>query len=180
MYSALWGGDLVSFVEQSNLYRLFSNIAFFSSSLGDPPVLTAIKQLPQGLHTAYRYNRSYPEKPGNTEFAEGFNALAKHEPTNWAWQNLVACGFIGEALKRTNGRTEAAALAAEVQGMKITSPLAVEEVITMRDTDHTIIGYPIAWGRTIPKAPYVQDYAPVEWAKVLELESQWKRNKGYA
>ena len=30
VYSALWGGDLVAFIEQSNLYRLFANTAYFS------------------------------------------------------------------------------------------------------------------------------------------------------
>ncbi|PWC29046.1 ABC transporter substrate-binding protein [Teichococcus aestuarii] len=180
MYSALWGGDLVSFIEQSNLYRLFPNVALFSSSLGDPPVLTAIKQLPAGLHTAYRYNRNYPEKPANTAFADGFTALAKHEPTNWAWQNYVAAQFIAEALKRTNGRTEGAALAAELKGMQISSGLAVEEKLTLRDTDHTLIGYPTAWGRTVPKAPFVEDFAPIPWSQILEMETQWKKQKGYA
>lgn len=180
MYSALWGGDLVSFIEQSNLYRLFPNVALFSSSLGDPPVLTAIKQLPAGLHTAYRYNRNYPEKPANAAFADGFTALAKHEPTNWAWQNYVAAQFIAEALKRTNGRTEGAALAAELKGMTIPSGLAVDEVLTLRDTDHTLIGYPTAWGRTVPKAPFVEDFAPIAWSQILEMETQWKKQKGYA
>lgn len=180
MYSALWGGDLVSFMEQSNLYRLFPNVALFSSSLGDPPVLTAIKQLPPGLHTAYRYNRTYPDKPDNTAFADGFAGLAKHEPTNWAWQNYVACQFIGEALKRTNGRTEGAALAAELKGMQISSGLAVDEKLTMRESDHTLIGYPTAWGRTVPKAPFVEDFAPIAWAQILEMETQWKKQKGYA
>ncbi len=47
VYSALWGGDLVAFIEQSNLYRLFQNTAYFSGGLGDPPILTAIKNLPR-------------------------------------------------------------------------------------------------------------------------------------
>ncbi len=179
MYSALWGGDLVAFIEQSNLYRLFSTTAFFSGGLGDPPVLAAIKQLPPGLNTAYRYNRNYPDKPSNVAFANAFAKLAGHDPTNWAWQSYLGAGFVIEALKRTNGRTDGAALAAEVKGMKLVSPFAVADTIEMRDTDHTIIGYPIAWGRTVPKAPWVEDFAPVEWATVLELEADWKKEKGY-
>jgi branched-chain amino acid transport system substrate-binding protein len=49
LYSALWGGDLVAFTEQASLYNLFGSTALFSSSLGDPPVLSAIRQLPEGL-----------------------------------------------------------------------------------------------------------------------------------
>ncbi|WP_375461724.1 ABC transporter substrate-binding protein [uncultured Enterovirga sp.] len=180
VYSALWGGDLVAFIEQGNLYRLFANVGFFSGGLGDPPVLTAIKQLPPGLNTAYRYNRNYPAKPANVAYADGFFKIANHESTNWGWQNYLAASFLIEALKRTNGRTEGAALAGEIKGMKIASPFAVDDVITMRDSDHTIIGYPVAWGRTIPKAPYVEDFVPVEWSKIVELETQWKKSKGYA
>ena len=180
VYSALWGGDLVAFIEQGNLYRLFANVGFFSGGLGDPPVLTAIKQLPAGLNTAYRFNRNYPNKPANAAFADGFAKIANHEPTNWAWQNNLAASFLIEALKRTGGRTEGAALASELKGMKLASPFAVDDAITMRDSDHTIIGYPVAWGRTVPKPPYVEDFVPVEWAKILELEAQWKRGKGYA
>ena len=180
MYSALWGGDLVAFIEQSNLYRTFDNVALFSSGLGDPPVLTAIKQLPKGLNTAYRYNRNYPGNPANLAFAESFNKAAGYDPTNWAWQNHVAVAFIAEALKRTGGKTGGAALAAELKGMRLKSGMAVDGEIEMRAEDHTIIGYPVAWGRTIPKAPFVEDFVPVPWAKVLELEAQWKGEKGYA
>jgi branched-chain amino acid transport system substrate-binding protein len=180
MYSALWGGDLVSFVEQANLYRLFGNLTFFSSSLGDPPVASAVKQLPAGVHTAYRYNRNYPAKPENVAFADGFAALAKHEPTNWAWQNYLACEFIGEALRRTNGRTDPTALSNEVAGMELKSPFAVDDHITMRASDHTIIGYPVPWGITIPTPPYVKDFVPVPWAQILAMEQDWKRQKGFA
>ena len=142
IYSALWGGDLVAFIEQSNLYRLFQNIAFFSGGLGDPPILTAIKQLPPGLNTVYRYNKKYPPFPENEAFNDAYVKVAPHEPTNWGWQNFVAANFIFEALKRTNGKTDGAALASEVKGMKLKTPLGVDGTITMRDTDHTIINYP--------------------------------------
>lgn len=180
LYSALWGGDLVAFMEQGSLYRLFSSVGFFSSSLGDPPVLTAIKQLPAGMNTAYRYNRFYPDKPGNLAFAESYNKLTNQEPTNWAWQNSLACQFITEALKRTGGKTEGKALAAELQGMQVRSPFAVGDTITMREGDHTIIGYPLAWGKTVPKLPYVEDFSAPPWSEVLDLEAQWKASKGYA
>jgi len=180
MYSALWGGDLVSFIEQSNLYRLFGSVDFFSAGLGDGPVLTAIKQLPVGMNTAYRYNRFYPDKPGNLAFGEAYNKLTNQEPTNWAWQNNLACHFIFEALKRTGGKTDGAALAAELAGMKLASPFAVADTIDMREADHTIIGYPVAWGRTITKLPYVTDFTPVAWSEILDLETQWKSTMGYA
>ncbi|TDR88133.1 ABC transporter substrate-binding protein [Enterovirga rhinocerotis] len=180
VYSALWGGDLVAFIEQSNLYRVFQNTAFFSGGLGDPPILTAIKNLPQGLNTAYRYNKKFPDNPGNEQFNDEYVKLVKHEPTNWGWQNFVAANFVIEALKRTAGKTDGAALASEVSGMQLKTPLGVGGTITMRDTDHTIINYPVAWGKTVSKAPWVVDYVDTEWSKILEIEQQWKKEKGWA
>lgn len=180
MYSALWGGDLVAFVEQANLYNMFANMTFFSANLGDPPVLTAIKRLPDGLQTGYRYNSKFPANAENEAFNAEYNKLTKQEPTNWAWQNSVACDFLFEALKRTGGKTEGTALAEALKDMKVKSPFAMEGEITMRGSDHTIIGYPAAWGVTTAKPPYVENFTATPWSEILELEAQWKKNKGYA
>lgn len=177
VYSALWGGDIVAFIEQSNLYRLFQTTAFFSAGLGDPPILAAIKSLPQGLHTAYRYNREFPALPENKSFSDEFTKVAKHDPTNWAWQNYVAANFIIEAVRRTGGKTDSGVLAKEIGGMNLKTPFGS---MTMRENDHTLINYPVAWGKTIPKSPWVIDYVDTEWAKILEIEKQWKKEKGYA
>ena len=179
MYSALWGGDLVAFTEQAGLYNLFASTTFFSSSLGDPPVLSAIHQLPEGLLTAYRYSREYPNNPDNPAFADAFNKIMHYDPTNWGWQTFVATHFIIEALKRTNGVTDGQKLATELAGMKLKTPLGVDGTITMRDTDHTIIGYPTAWSHTVPKTPYLAGFEPVPWDDILTYEAEWKKGKGY-
>lgn len=181
VYSALWGGDLVAFIEQSNLYRVFANTAFFSAGgLGDPPVLAAIKNLPAGLRTAYRYNRQFPETPENAAFCDAYLKLnPPHWPTNWAWQNYAASQFIIEALKRTGGKTDSDALAKEIAGMTVKNPFGGTG-ITMRESDHTIINYPVAWGQTVSKSPWVVDYVDTTWDKIFEIEKQWKKEKGYA
>jgi branched-chain amino acid transport system substrate-binding protein len=180
MYSALWGGDLVTFIEQSGLYSLFGNITFFSGGLGDPPVLTAIKNLPQGLNTVYRYNELYPANPGNKAFGDEYKKRFNQEPTNWSWQNSVAIDFMAEALRRTNGATDGKKLAGELKGMKVNSPFGIDGTITMRGDDHTIINYPAAWGTTVPKYPYVVEFKPGNWQQITELEKEWKKEKGYA
>jgi branched-chain amino acid transport system substrate-binding protein len=177
VYSALWGGDVVAFIEQSNMYRLFQNTAFFSGGLGDPPILAAIKNLPQGLHTAYRYNKDYPALPENKAFSDSFEKIAQHEATNWGWQNYVGANFIIEAVRRTGGKTDSGALAKEISGMDLKTPFGM---MTMRDSDHTLINYPVAWGKTVAKSPWVVDHVDIEWSKIIELELQWKKSKGYA
>ena len=180
MYTALWGGDLVAFVEQASLYNLPSTVSLFCAGLGDPPVIGAIKQLPEGLFSAYRYSRVYPESPDNTKFATEFNATMKYDPTNWAWQNYVAAGFVIEALKRTGGSTDGKKLAGEIAGMKLPTPLGVDGSITMRADDHTIIDYPVAWARSVKKAPFLEGFEPVPWSDILPFEAEWKKAKGYA
>ena len=180
VYSALWGGDIVAFIEQSNLYRLLQNTAFFSAGgLGDPPILAAIKNLPPGLNTAYRYNKDFPKALENTAFNDAFVKMGPNEPTNWAWQAYLGAHFIGEALRRTGGRTDSLALAKEIEGMTIAKPFGDKHAITMRASDHTIINYPVAWGKTISKSPWVMDYVDTDWATILEVEKQWKKEKGY-
>jgi branched-chain amino acid transport system substrate-binding protein len=159
---------------------VFANTAFFSAGgLGDPPVLAAIKNLPAGLRTAYRYNRQFPETPENAAFCDAYVKVAPHWPTNWAWQNYAGSQFIIEAIRRTGGKTDSDALAKEIAGMTLKNTFGGAG-ITMRDTDHTIINYPVAWGQTISKSPWVVDYADTEWSKILEIEAQWKKEKGYA
>lgn len=177
VYSALWGGDLVAFIEQSNLYRLFQGTALFSGGLGDPPILSAIKNLPPGLNTAYRYNREYPNTPENKTFNDSYVKLAQSEPTNWAWQNYTATQFLFEAIRRTSGKTDSASLAKEIAGMTVKTPFGA---LTMRESDHTIINYPVAWGKTMPKAPWVVDFVDTPWSQILEIEKSWKKEKGYA
>lgn len=179
VYSALWGGDLVAFIEQSNLYRLFQNTAFFSGGLGDPPILAAIKNLPQGLHTAYRYNKGFPDTPENAAFCDAYVKIAPHEPTNWAWQNFAAAHFIVEAVRRAGGSTDSATLAKEIAGMTVKQPFGAAG-ITMRESDHTLVNYPVAWGKTVGRSPWVVDYVDTEWSRILEIEQQWKKEKGYA
>jgi len=177
VYSALWGGDVVAFIEQSNLYRLFQSTAFFSGGLGDPPILAAIKNLPQGLHTAYRYNREFPALPENKAFNDAFTTGYKLDPTNWSWQSYVGASFVIEAVRRTGGKTDSVTLAKEIAGMDLKTPFGK---LTMRESDHTLINYPVAWGKTIPKAPWVVDYVDTEWSKIIEIETQWKKEKGFA
>jgi branched-chain amino acid transport system substrate-binding protein len=182
IYSALWGGDLVSFIEQSNLYGLFgTGINFFSGSLADPPVLRAIKQLPSGLHSVYRYDPDYPATEANAAFASAYQERPGGAlPTNWSWQTFTALQFLAEGLRRTDGDTDGRTLAGEIRGMTIDSPFSERGQITMRDTDQTIIHYPVAWGQTQSDPRSMVNWVPGDWEQILEQEAEWKARQGYA
>lgn len=181
MYSALWGGDLVAFIEQGNLYGLFAgDMLYFSGGLADPPVLGAIKQIPENLNSVYRYDATFPANPNNKAFDEKYFAKMQQHPTNWSWQNYAALNFVFEALRRTNGNTDGKALAAEMKGLQIDSPFSASGKMTMRAEDHTIIDYPVAWGKSVASPPGFKDWVSADWGEIQEREKEWKTRKGYA
>jgi branched-chain amino acid transport system substrate-binding protein len=180
LYSALWGGDLVAFIDQGNLYGLFQQAEIFSVNLGDYAVLTAVKQLPAGLHSGCRYNRIVPNTPANQAFYDEYvKKNTDHKLTNWSWENATAAKFMIEALKKTGGNTDGKKLAEVTKNMKIDSPFGVDGTLTMRGDDHTVINYTVGYGITEPKDPYIRDVFTADWGKILEHEKDWKKRKGY-
>jgi len=181
LYSALWGGDLVAFIDQGNLYGLFQQAETFSVNLGDYGVLTAVKQLPAGMHSGTRYNKIVPPTPANAAFYDAYvKKNTDHKITNWSWENASGARFMIEALKKTGGATEGKKLAEVIKGMKIDSPFGTDGTLTMRAEDHTVVNYVVGYGITEPKEPYIRDVWTADWAKIAEHEKDWKKRKGYA
>lgn len=176
LFTLLYAGDLSAFVNQGNVYALFSQMTVATPNV-DYPVLAAIKNLPAGIQSATRYLETFPDTPANKAWGEAYLKRWNERPTNWSWQNALAMHFYEEAIKKTNS-LDAKALAAALAGMKINTPFGADGTITMRD-DHTIIGYAIGWGQTTPKEPFIVDVKAADWGKILELETEWKKQKKY-
>ena len=179
LYSALWAGDLVSFVDQSSIYNLLAQTTLFAINMADYTTLTAVKNLPAGIHSATRYIKTYPTNAGNAAWADEYKAKFKDYPTNWSWENALAMNFLTAALKKANS-TDATKLAEALRGMKLQTPFGADGTVTMRAEDQTTIGYALGWGTTIPKEPYVPQVTPGNWKTILEHEAEWKKSKGYA
>jgi len=180
MYSALWGGDLVAFIDQANLYGLFDKQASFMVNLGDYGVVDQVKQFPQGVYSGGRYNRTVPPTKENEEWYQNYVKTQKHKPTNWSWENDVAAQMVVEALKKTNGDTNGKKLAEAIKGMTIKTPFGVGGSVTMRAEDNTLVNYIIGYGLSLSKEPYIADFQTSAWAPIYELEKQWKKKQGYA
>ena len=176
LFTLLYAGDLSAFVNQGNVYALFSQMAVATPNV-DYPVLAAIKSLPPGIQSATRYLETFPDTPANKEWGEAYFKRWNERPTNWSWQNSLAMHFYEEAVKKADS-LDAKALAAALSGMKINSPFGADGTITMRD-DHTTIGYAIGWGQTTPKEPFIIDIKPADWGRIVELETEWKKQKNY-
>lgn len=179
LYSALWAGDLVSFVDQSSIYNLFGQTSLFAINMADYTTLTAVKNLPHGIHSATRYLKTFPANAENAAWADAYKAKYSDYPTNWSWENSLAMSFVTQAMKKANS-TDATKLAGVLRGMKIKTPFGADGNVTMRAEDQTTIGYAIGWGTTVPKEPYVPQVTPGDWKTILEHEAEWKKKMGYA
>ena len=179
LYSALWAGDLVSFIDQSAIYNLFAQTTLFAINMADYTTLTAVKSLPEGIHSATRYLKTYPASAENAAWGDGYKAKFGDYPTNWSWENALAVNFLTTALKKTNS-TDGTKLADAIRGMKVKSPFGADGSITMRAEDQTAVGYALGWGTTVPKEPYVPNITPGDWKAILEHEAEWKKKMGFA
>jgi len=179
IYSALWGGDLTSFVEQSSIYALFNNRTFFAYAGADYTALSAIKNFPPDMHSGNRYLRSVPNAPGNHAWADAYFAKHREMPTTWAWENATAIMFLTAAMRQTNS-TDGTKLAEAMRGMTIDCPFGADGTITMRAEDQTIINYANAWGKITNREPYMPEPQLASWHQIQELELAWKKDKGWA
>ena len=179
IYSCLWSGDLVSFVDQAGLYNLLDQASLFAINMADYTTMSAVKNLPHGIHSATRYIKTFPATRENAAWANGYRQRYGDYPTNWSWENTLAIGFVIAALKKTNS-TDSTKLAEAIRGMKLASPFGVDGTVTMRAEDQTIVNYALGWGTTIPQEPYVPNVTPGDWKTILELEAEWKKSMAYA
>lgn len=176
LFTLLYAGDLSAFINQGNVYALFSQMTVATPNV-DYPVLSAIKNLPAGIQSATRYLKTFPDTPANKEFGETYQKKYNELPTNWSWQTNAAMHFVEAAVKKANS-TDGKKAAAELTGLKIESPFGVNGSLIMRD-DHTLVDYAIGWGQTVPKPPYITNVKPADWSKIVELETEWKKQQHY-
>ena len=180
IYSSLWGGDLVSFIDQASLYGIFKNTEFFAINLADYTTMNAIRNLPKGLHSATRYVAAWPDTEENRAYDKSYTDLYGDHPTNWSWEASIAMDYLINALKETGG-TDNKKLAEALKGKTSPSFMGVGEgnTVTIRDRDQTITNYSIGWGTTIPKEPFIQNVQAANWDTIENLEEEWLTNKGW-
>ena len=113
-----------------------------SGLLADPPVLNAIKQLPSGLHSVYRYDANFPDDESQQGLRVGLIRERSGGPaadTNWSWPEHTwpsrSSPRASEPNRRQN-RTAKQSFASEIRGMTVPSPFPrAGEAMTMRDSE---------------------------------------------
>lgn len=179
IWSSLFGGDIISFMEQGSMYGLFEGTEWFLPGLGDIPAAAAVKQLPAGLHIGIRCHVDYPASAANREWHAAYRRKTNNYPTAWAWHAAAGMRFYIEALRKA-GSTDQKAVAAALRGMRITAPWGTNGTLLMREGDQTMVEYATGWGKSVPKAPYLVQPVGADWKTVYEVETIWKKAKGFA
>ena len=179
VYSCLWGGDMISFIDQAGIYALFKDKQFFSPNLAEYAVLTTVKSVPPNMHSGNRYLKSFPNTAANAAWADSYLAKFKELPLNWSWQNAAGIQFLTAAMKKANS-ADGKKVAEAMRGLKIDSPFGADGTLTMRAEDNTVVNYAIGYGDLTNKEPYMTNQVDGNWKQIYELEAEWKKRKGWA
>ena len=178
LYSCLWGGDLVSFIDQANLYALFDQMETFAVNLADYTTLTAVTNLPEGVHSGNRYVKSFPPTDENRAWGEAYHEQFGELPTTWSWQAASAAKFLITAMRETNS-LDNERLADALRGMTVDSPFGAAGSLTLREFDQTLVDYATGWGRTVAGEPYLVDTVGADWNVIREIEAEWMEQRGF-
>lgn len=179
IYSVSFGGDLLSLIEQGHLYGLFNNKTCFFPLLSDYGVIDVVKQMPKLAYTGSRYNHTFPATAENKRWYDEFVKLNAIKPTNWSWESGLAAQLVVNALKATKGEPVVDKMAQAIKGSVVNVPFGLNGKITMRESDNTAIRYPLAFGLAQPAEPYIKDFVPVDWDRILASEAAWKKRRNY-
>ena len=179
IHSLCFGGDLISLVEQGNLYGLFKGKMAVLPLYSDYGVIDTIKQQPRDVVVQNRYNSAYPATPENKKWYEDFVKLGGTKPHNWAWQTGAAAQFVVNGLTATKGDPDAAKFAQAIRGTTANVPFGLDGKVTLRAEDNTLVNYPMAYGVGIPSEPFVKGWVTADWGVIFEQEAIWKKKNGF-
>ena len=179
IYSVSFGGDLLSLIEQGHLYGLFNNKTCFFPLLSDYGVIDVVKQMPKVAYTGSRYNHTFPATPENKRWYDDFLKLNGIKPTNWSWEAGLGAQLVVNALTATKGEPVVDKMAQAIRGSTVEVPFGLNGKVTMRESDNTAIRYPLAFGLAQPSEPYIKDFVPVDWDRILAAEAVWKKRRNF-
>ena len=179
LFICLWGGDLVSFIDQGNLYGLFKDIEVFAVALADFTTISQVKIMPRAVHSGTRYLRAFPNTKENAAWAAEYTEAFKDSPTNWSWQAAAGANFLFESMRRTNS-VDPKKMAEALRTMAIKSPFGTKGELAMRASDQTMVDYATGWGRITNKIPFIENAKMADWNLIRELEQRWKKEQGWA
>lgn len=165
VYTSLWAGDLITFIQQARQYNFFEQIPEFvagsgaitdvSRSLGDQMVeMLAVE----------RYFFQYPDTKRNREFVSAWHEAYDQIPVNVGQETYAGVYALLNAFK-SSGAADVDSLVQGLEGLEFQAP---EGTKTIRAADHQVIDENIWTGRIGP----VDDLEFYGFAKMVPVPGQ--------
>ncbi len=158
--NALWGGDLVAFIQQARQAGLFEHTAFANFDTGGnyEVLATLASDLPNGMILSSRHHNNWPDTAYNRWFVTRFHAISGRYPSYAAEGAYAGILAIAETLKQTGVDASDDAIRSALSSLRLTLPEDPDGFTSYMDPDTHQIQQVIAIGETLPNS----DYPPAE------------------
>lgn len=154
VFSALWAGDLVTFVRQANAFGFFKQIKLFEDPVG--AALESIgplgKEAPLGELFSTRYWFLYPDSKTNKSFVEEYRKRWNEYPSYNAEEHYAGVQMLAQAIRQAKSLDAEAIKKAFEAGGGMTYE-APEGKKWMRPADHQVFEN-LVWGYTASSDQY--------------------------
>lgn len=150
--NALWGGDLVAFIQQANQTTLFKHARFANFDTGgNYEVLAALgEDMPAGLILSSRHHNNWPETDYNRWFVERFHELTGRYPSyaaEGAYSGILA---ISEALRLAGPEASDEDVRKAFSSLRLKLPEDPDGFVSFMNPLNHQLQQVIAIGETIP------------------------------
>lgn len=119
-----WGGDLVAFIRQARILKLFEQVQFANFDAGgNYEVMAELgEDMPRGLILSARHHNNWPQTERNRRFVEGFRAHAGRYPSYAAQGAYAGILAIAEAVSRAGSASDREKLVAVLEHLRLKLP----------------------------------------------------------
>lgn len=147
VYTSMWAGDLITFIQQANGFDFFAEIPEFVAGSGAiTDVSRSLGSDMQEMIALDRYFFEYPDTERNQAFVDAWRSEYDEIPVNVGQETYAGVYGVFEAANAAGG-TSTDDLTSGLEGLEWDAP---EGTKTMRAADHQVIDENIWTGRVGP------------------------------
>lgn len=147
VYTSMWAGDLITFVQQANSYDFFDQVPEFVAGSGAiTDVSRSLGSSMQEMIAVDRYFFQYPDTENNQQFVDAWRSEYDEIPVNVGQETYAGVYGLLEASKAAGG-SSVDDLASGLEGLEWQAPEGTKK---MRAADHQVIDDSIWTGRVGP------------------------------
>ena len=147
--------------------------------MADYTTLTAVKNLPAGIHSSSRYLKTFPANAENAAWGEAYKTKYGDYPTNWSWENSLAVSFLttGDEKDEFDGFHQARRCNPRHEGQIAVRRGRHGDDARGRPHHHRLR---TGLGHDGSQGSVGAERDAGDWKTILEYEAEWKKKMGYA